>query len=394
MEDYDISEMNNNKEIVLFVDEDNEFILNHLSNDRVEFLPFRLSYDLSKHTKEYQDKTKTLFSFYYNKDNSYENEKLRLKKHFVHYQRFPSIAFVSPSLKEYIVISNMLNQLGIKVTSNIIDIYRYISKNEKLLVLIDSDGTLRKSDGNISNNNISAIRKMVENGNHVVICTARPRYHTKELVEKTKTSSIIVTSNGAEIYDLKGNRNIYNLYIDEADVLYMVNLSFEKDIRLILTLENMDYVTKDIRNNNQHLINKNDYYNKLHNKKVKQCMFISDDIDMLKNIREKINYKEDIKIVNESPENYEYAEKWFCVGNKKTSKGNALVELASYLGLPLSNTVAIGNDYNDLPMFKLAGLSVAVSNSEFGIKELVNYVTLSNDEDGVGKLLDLLQETK
>lgn len=48
MEDYDISEMNHNKEIVLFVDEYDEFILNNLSNERVEFLPFRFSYDLSR----------------------------------------------------------------------------------------------------------------------------------------------------------------------------------------------------------------------------------------------------------------------------------------------------------------------------------------------------------
>lgn len=193
MEDYDINEMNHNKEIVLFVDEYDEFILNNLSNERVEFLPFRFSYDLSKYTKEYQEKTKSLFTFYYNKDNSYENEKLRLKKHFVHYQRFPSIAYVPLFVKEYATVSKMLNQLGINVTSNIIDIYKYISKDEKLLFLIDSDGTLRKSNGDISNNNISSINKIVKKGNYAVICTARPRYHTEKLVKKTKSSSIIVT---------------------------------------------------------------------------------------------------------------------------------------------------------------------------------------------------------
>ena len=61
-----------------------------------------------------------------------------------------------------------------------------------------------------------------------------------------------------------------------------------------------------------------------------------------------------------------------------------------YLNVPMENTIAIGNDKNDISMFEVAGLSVAVSNAENDIKEIVKYVTLSNDEDGVAVFLETL----
>lgn len=50
----------------------------------------------------------------------------------------------------------------------------------KYLIAIDSDGTLRHDDGTISDRTKIIVSKLVDLGNYVVICTARPRYHTKK----------------------------------------------------------------------------------------------------------------------------------------------------------------------------------------------------------------------
>ena len=65
-------------------------------------------------------------------------------------------------------------------------------------------------------------------------------------------------------------------------------------------------------------------------------------------------------------------------------------ELANYLDIPNTDTIAIGNDYNDLSMFHECGYSVAVENASEDLKELVDYVTKSNDEDGVSLFLEKL----
>lgn len=60
------------------------------------------------------------------------------------------------------------------------------------------------------------------------------------------------------------------------------------------------------------------------------------------------------------------------------------------LDIPIKNTIAIGNDNNDISMFEVAGLSVAVANASDDIKNKVNHITLSNDEDGVAVFLETL----
>ncbi len=52
--------------------------------------------------------------------------------------------------------------------------------------------------------------------------------------------------------------------------------------------------------------------------------------------------------------------------------------------------IAIGNDNNDISMFEVAGLSVAVVNASDDIKNKVNHVTLSNDENSVAVFLETL----
>ena len=71
MEDYDILEMENlkSKKIALVVEDDENFVLDIINNDEFIVIPIRFSYNLSKFSDEYVNKTKELFSFYYNKNN-------------------------------------------------------------------------------------------------------------------------------------------------------------------------------------------------------------------------------------------------------------------------------------------------------------------------------------
>ena len=97
MEDYDVfNEMQNikSKKSIAIIEDDENFVIENLLDSTFEIMLIRLSYDLSCFSDNYIDKTKALFTFYYNEKNSYENELLRLKKHFIHYQRKPSIAYI------------------------------------------------------------------------------------------------------------------------------------------------------------------------------------------------------------------------------------------------------------------------------------------------------------
>ena len=66
-----------------------------------------------------------------------------------------------------------------------------------------------------------------------------------------------------------------------------------------------------------------------------------------------------------------------------TTKGNGIKVLAEKLGIPISEVAAFGDSMNDETMLRAAGFSVAMGNAEKEIKDICDFVTLSNDEGGI-----------
>lgn len=83
----------------------------------------------------------------------------------------------------------------------------------------------------------------------------------------------------------------------------------------------------------------------------------------------------------------------FCnIANIDSNKGNAVKKLLEILNIKKEETIAIGDDINDLSMFEQVGYKVAVSNAIDIVKEKTDEITLSNDEDGVAVFLNKLLE--
>ena len=69
-------------------------------------------------------------------------------------------------------------------------------------------------------------------------------------------------------------------------------------------------------------------------------------------------------------------------------KAYSLGKLLKHLGLDRSQMIACGDGFNDLSMIKYAGLGVAMANAKEEVKEAADYITLSNDEDGIAHVID------
>ena len=65
------------------------------------------------------------------------------------------------------------------------------------------------------------------------------------------------------------------------------------------------------------------------------------------------------------------------------SKGNALKQLAAMKNIPISQTIAIGDSYNDIEMIKTAGLGVAMGNAPKEVKDIADCITKDNNQDGI-----------
>lgn len=124
----------------------------------------------------------------------------------------------------------------------------------------------------------------------------------------------------------------------------------------------------------------------LNHNKIKQIMLVSRNNKKISRAKsELLNKTDSITILNQSTDE---KEPWVAFGNSKVSKGEAIRELTTYLGETINNTIAIGNGYNDISMFEVAGKSVAMENAENDIKNRVDIITASNNEDGVAVFLE------
>jgi Cof subfamily protein (haloacid dehalogenase superfamily) len=78
------------------------------------------------------------------------------------------------------------------------------------------------------------------------------------------------------------------------------------------------------------------------------------------------------------------------IGNREATKGLALAELAQSLKIDSSQVMAIGDSWNDLDMLEYAGIGVAMENAMPDVKKVAQYVTRSNDDEGVAEAIELL----
>ena len=81
---------------------------------------------------------------------------------------------------------------------------------------------------------------------------------------------------------------------------------------------------------------------------------------------------------------------FFEIVPKGVSKASGMRYMAEYLGIPMEDTVAIGDSNNDLPMLEAAGCAIAMGNSSKPVLDIADYVTAAVEEDGIRKALEWL----
>lgn len=261
------------------------------------------------------------------------------------------------------------------------------------LVAIDMDGTLLNSENKVSNKTREALMMAKEQGIHIILSTGRilksALYYSKALDLKNP----IVASNGAIIVDELGN-TIFKKPIENNLVKDIVNLAREEDIYYHFYDESkfyshvrVDEVLKFYNEGNNSTSIDLEVFNDIdeivNNKNINiyKFLFVDENNEKLKKLRSKLDSMGNIDTSSSWANNIE------AMGHN-VSKGEALRELCNKLDISPSEVIAIGDSENDLSMFKFAGLGVAMGNGDKSIKEQADYITDSNNEEGVAKVIE------
>ena len=269
------------------------------------------------------------------------------------------------------------------------------------IVFIDIDGTLVNDEKQITKEHIETIKKLKTKGIEVVLASGRPYHSIEKYSNIAGAMPYIIGSNGGVVVNYKEDKLLYNANIDKPLALEI--LKFVKANNLFtaitlsgnLVLENEMYsLTKENRDE-LIVVNSLEEYLKNTNESIIKFSIMSDNKEDLQIAREKLINKFNITITNVDtfviPNKYRKAGKnpyVMDVMKEYVNKGEAIKKLCKYLNLNTQEAIIFGDGLNDIEMFELDAYKVAMKNAKDKIKEMADFVTISNNEAGVAYKLN------
>lgn len=272
------------------------------------------------------------------------------------------------------------------------------------MIVVDLDGTLLNANKEISNLTKAVLLEKQQAGYVLVLASGRPFLSMIEYAKQLamdKYGGYIVAYNGAQLYDVKNNKVIFNRDIKAADAR-----------RIFAHLEKFDLVTMLPKGDYMYV---EDAFNAditVNNKTFNIVEYEAKTADFLlcevRPLSEKFNLDVNKILLSQSPEyllehyqamsapfvdefNMVFSEPFFFeVTDKNASKGLAVAHLANKLAIDLSEIIGFGDDLNDLSFLEIIGHPVAMKNANPEVIKLVKNTCGSNNADGIGKYLEKL----
>ena len=267
------------------------------------------------------------------------------------------------------------------------------------LIAIDLDGTLLHEDKSLSKGNIEALHKAHEAGYDIVICTGRPLAGVRPIFEEIGLPDgnyYMIINNGCTTlsthnWEIIGKEELsledmHRLQVLTEDTDVQLTL-FDMDHYLVVAPEASELVTMDagIVNSKPTPVSEEDLPDLV---PIFQAMYVGapsaiDDFQA----QYEAALEADFNTVRSQDILFE-------ILPKGASKASALQALSQTLGYRRDQVMALGDANNDLEMLRFAGYSVAMGNGNAAVKEIADFITLTNDEDGVAHAIHKLIETE
>lgn len=263
-------------------------------------------------------------------------------------------------------------------------------------VFIDLDGTLLNSDTELSLETKEILRKLNNGDLEIVITTGRQKSFVVELLEGVYNLNYLISLNGAEVEDVNQNKILFSEVVNKATCEHFYHFANNKNLYIKFTSKGKTYYNNLKNANSEELyINDDNYKNFFENNDVSGFVVYIETHDEIKELFDEVAKFNDIAIINYTrslidetlvPDLSELT--FVDISNKESNKGNALLKLCKYLNISPNDVIAIGDERNDIPMFKVAGHNVIVENAFDEIKEYAHEIIGSNNNSGVAKYLE------
>lgn len=224
------------------------------------------------------------------------------------------------------------------------------------LVAMDLDNTLLDSEKQISKHTEEVLKEAIRRGVYIVPATGRIFKAIPEFLRDIPGVRYAVCCNGATVYDQKEDKIIYTNHLPKETVFSLFDI-----------LEKY-HCTRDIYQNGQGY--------------MERCYFdhlaeygVSDHV---------------LKLVRDTRLPLDDLRKYIEINQIGCDKGDGLLHLAEQIGLSMDEVMACGDAGNDTMMIKAVGTGVVMENGQPDLKEIADFVTKTNNEDGVAYAIEKL----
>lgn len=264
------------------------------------------------------------------------------------------------------------------------------------LILSDIDGTILNDNNIVDSGLKESIERLKQKEIPFVLASARSPKGMLPIAQKLDVlDNPIACYNGAlVIKDLKNENysTVFSHGLDNNEVEQIVKIIHDKYPKVSINLyTGADWYVEDTDKwvtieseitEIDPIVTDVDKLVEKHQIPIHKILLVSDSAE----IDKVMNYLRDAVFPNSSF--YLSKPNYLEITNSNVSKEKALRELAKAYELDLKDTMTIGDNFNDVPMLKLAGLGVAMQNAPVEVKKCANVVTDSNNQNGVSKAVE------
>ena len=267
---------------------------------------------------------------------------------------------------------------------------------EDAVLALDLDGTLVTNDKRVTEEAAAAVARFIDLGGTVVLASGRPAFGIRPVAERLQLGTrggYVLGFNGGILLDYKADRELFSQTFKPGKLEVLCAQALENKVNLLTYRDGYvyahdpeeTYCQLELSITRMSVIPSNPLTKKV-NFPVIKCLMTAPGEHLAQVEKKMAKYWEGkLNIVRSEPYFLEITELGI-------NKGQSLLRLVEMIGKKPADLIACGDAFNDISMLQAAGIGVAMGNAQPLVKEAADFVTLTNEENGVVKVIERLTE--
>lgn len=265
------------------------------------------------------------------------------------------------------------------------------------IIALDLDGTLTNSEKNITPRTFDALMKAQREGVRLVLASGRPTFGIAALANQLQLADYggyVLSYNGGRIIDWCEKTVIFSQVVDQKLVPILYDFAEKAQLPIVTYLPEAilasknegEYLAEEARINGMPIVVAQNFVEEAMQIAGGSTKFlIPGEPELLVQLESEMK-----AALSEQMEVFRSAPFFLELPPKGIDKAQSLQRLLTHLGLEHESLMAFGDGFNDLSMIQFAGQGVAMANAVEEVKSIADFVTTSNEEDGIAHALEQL----